>query len=378
MASNAQPHLEYSGGYISIDPDAPFLLREEEHHISSNDQQQLTENAAQVVQSSASIPLDPMPQRELNSSFCDLMEEFFCLPQLSHEQNASVLSGNGGQHISATHRHQFTDDAMQFSEALSSDLFGGVEQPGRAFYRQLTGGAPKIGETPAHGLHPMMPSEMGYGSLRRSREFAGRPSLPSHSEETWRQFLGSRNSHSQDQMHLDNGLEAGPVSALAVEQYQLQCVSNRQEHVHHKYSQAQQGSQQALLPMQLPMHDQIMPDEPYRTLGDRPEQNPSRETTRDLFYFLLQRAYEKGLKKTDSFSLRVGTMCSGTDAPIFALKELQDAAAAMGQLRLLDFDHVFSAEIEPFKQAFLYRNSRPSKAIFRDAVELGAPDAQRA
>ena len=44
-------------------------------------------------------------------------------------------------------------------------------------------------------------------------------------------------------------------------------------------------------------------------------------------------------------TIRVATVCSGTEAPIIAM-----------QLMGLDIDHVMSCEIEVFKQAYIYRN----------------------
>lgn len=68
--------------------------------------------------------------------------------------------------------------------------------------------------------------------------------------------------------------------------------------------------------------------------------------------------------------LRVATVCSGTDAPIFALSHIRDALQAMGHGFCMDFEHVFSCEIEPFKQGFIRRNLPQCSLIFRDIVEL--------
>ncbi|KAK6360599.1 hypothetical protein TWF730_006737 [Orbilia blumenaviensis] len=66
--------------------------------------------------------------------------------------------------------------------------------------------------------------------------------------------------------------------------------------------------------------------------------------------------------------LRVATMCSGTESPLLALglmaKHLNRIAGAH-----LSFEHLFSCEIEPFKQAYIERNFRP-KLLFRDVCEL--------
>jgi hypothetical protein len=71
--------------------------------------------------------------------------------------------------------------------------------------------------------------------------------------------------------------------------------------------------------------------------------------------------------------LRVATMCSGTESPLLALD-------LIGQVMLeqhgipLEFEHVFSCEIEPFKQAYIERNFQPP-LLFRDVCELGEPQA---
>lgn len=98
----------------------------------------------------------------------------------------------------------------------------------------------------------------------------------------------------------------------------------------------------------------------------------------EVFTLILRRAIDKcGLKSlisTGGSRLKVGTMCSGTDAPIFALRELQEAAMAEGYSQVIDFEHMFSAEIESFKQAFINRNTPPRGDIFRDVTELGHPN----
>lgn len=71
--------------------------------------------------------------------------------------------------------------------------------------------------------------------------------------------------------------------------------------------------------------------------------------------------------------LRVATMCSGTESPLLALRMITHA---MKERWGLDFeiDHIFSCEIEPFKQAYIERNFRP-RLLFRDVCELGGTQA---
>ena len=68
--------------------------------------------------------------------------------------------------------------------------------------------------------------------------------------------------------------------------------------------------------------------------------------------------------------IRVATMCSGTESPVLALKMIAKAAKnqGLGDLRI---EHVFSAEIEPYKQAYISRNFGDQDLIlFRDVEEL--------
>lgn len=74
--------------------------------------------------------------------------------------------------------------------------------------------------------------------------------------------------------------------------------------------------------------------------------------------------------------LRVGTMCSGTESPLLALQLISEAMEADGTMagRTLDIEHIFSCEIEPFKQAYIERNFKPP-VLFRDVTELGGEEA---
>ncbi|KIJ55585.1 hypothetical protein M422DRAFT_240196 [Sphaerobolus stellatus SS14] len=67
--------------------------------------------------------------------------------------------------------------------------------------------------------------------------------------------------------------------------------------------------------------------------------------------------------------LRVATMCSGTESPLLALGLIsRSIKEELG--RDLEYEHVFSCEIEPFKQAYIERNFKPP-ILFRDVCELG-------
>ncbi len=71
--------------------------------------------------------------------------------------------------------------------------------------------------------------------------------------------------------------------------------------------------------------------------------------------------------------LRVATMCSGTESPLLAFELIQQSILDQHQINL-DIQHVFSCEIEPFKQAYIERNFHPP-LLFRDVCELGHSEA---
>lgn len=75
------------------------------------------------------------------------------------------------------------------------------------------------------------------------------------------------------------------------------------------------------------------------------------------------------VERVQGRKLRVATMCSGTESPLLALdlicRSIKDKYSVD-----LEIEHVFSCEIEPFKQAYIERNFRPP-VLFRDVCELG-------
>ncbi|PWZ01188.1 hypothetical protein BCV70DRAFT_159503 [Testicularia cyperi] len=74
--------------------------------------------------------------------------------------------------------------------------------------------------------------------------------------------------------------------------------------------------------------------------------------------------------------LRVATMCSGTESPLLALELMCRAIREQHGIRI-QVQHVFSCEIEPFKQAYIERNFSPP-ILFRDVTELGGRRAHTA
>ncbi|CCM02539.1 uncharacterized protein FIBRA_04641 [Fibroporia radiculosa] len=74
--------------------------------------------------------------------------------------------------------------------------------------------------------------------------------------------------------------------------------------------------------------------------------------------------------------MRVATMCSGTESPLLALELIRRSILEQYEVNL-EFEHVFSCEIEPFKQAYIERNFQPP-LLFRDVCELGDTHATTA
>lgn len=101
-----------------------------------------------------------------------------------------------------------------------------------------------------------------------------------------------------------------------------------------------------------------------------------REIIQDLVNNALKNGLQKYVDQKKQFFLTVGTVCSGTDAPLHVLN-------LFGMLKNANGDQVFTTinkfacEIEPFKQAFLMRNSKPN-LLFRDVTEFSRPGAKRA
>jgi hypothetical protein len=92
------------------------------------------------------------------------------------------------------------------------------------------------------------------------------------------------------------------------------------------------------------------------------------------------------IEKLHNRPIRVATMCSGTESPVLALDMLQqairecvrdDADLNFEPASVFPLQHVFSCEIEPYKQAYIERNFHPP-LLFRDIRELGQDKAYTA
>ncbi|KAJ0116351.1 hypothetical protein J7T55_007330 [Diaporthe amygdali] len=95
---------------------------------------------------------------------------------------------------------------------------------------------------------------------------------------------------------------------------------------------------------------------------------------------LLKDARPNGLdlytKSSRQFYIRVGTLCSGTDAPIHIMNLFAALKNCEGN-QVFTTINCFGCEIEPFKQSFLMRNSKP-ELLFRDARDFAEGNAERA
>ena len=78
-------------------------------------------------------------------------------------------------------------------------------------------------------------------------------------------------------------------------------------------------------------------------------------------------------KQLQGRPLRVATMCSGTESPLLALEMIRRSVETQYGVNL-GIEHVFSCEIEPFKQAYIERNFHPP-ILFRDVCELNRSTA---
>ena len=66
--------------------------------------------------------------------------------------------------------------------------------------------------------------------------------------------------------------------------------------------------------------------------------------------------------------MSMATACSGTDAPVVAMRVVQEMLQRRGMA--FDFQHVMSCELEPYKQSFIARNN-PGVLLFPDICQLG-------
>ncbi|KAF1977758.1 hypothetical protein BU23DRAFT_526261 [Bimuria novae-zelandiae CBS 107.79] len=106
---------------------------------------------------------------------------------------------------------------------------------------------------------------------------------------------------------------------------------------------------------------------------------PPMHDNETIYTDLTSRAVKLGLAdalKILDRPINVATMCSGTESPLFGLMASAKALKTVDEPSL-EFKHLFSAEIEQFKQAFIERNFAP-ELLFRDIREFIPGDATTA
>ncbi|CAL3967483.1 unnamed protein product [Diplocarpon coronariae] len=92
-----------------------------------------------------------------------------------------------------------------------------------------------------------------------------------------------------------------------------------------------------------------------------------REMFDDLAANLKKSGFTDIANMMDARPLKVGTFCSGTEAPILAMRMLKDSLAEQGLK--FNFEQLISAEIHPAKAAFIERNFK-CPLIARDIMEF--------
>ena len=103
------------------------------------------------------------------------------------------------------------------------------------------------------------------------------------------------------------------------------------------------------------------------------EDLPPMSDIKDIFKDLTKKSRDIGFGKVlehlgDKKKLRVGTMCSGTDGPVFGLLKVQsDLQEQCGTT--FQMEHCYSAEIDPLKQNLIAVNT-DAEHIFRDVREM--------
>lgn len=107
------------------------------------------------------------------------------------------------------------------------------------------------------------------------------------------------------------------------------------------------------------------------------DDGPPMHDLREIFDNMAKRANRLGFRDVTNHlrnrALRVATMCSGSDAPIYGLNYFQAALKMLPAKYQFNFVHLFSVEIEPHIQSFITRNL--GVMCFQDVREVAAyPD----
>ncbi|KAH8781218.1 hypothetical protein F5883DRAFT_685573 [Diaporthe sp. PMI_573] len=124
------------------------------------------------------------------------------------------------------------------------------------------------------------------------------------------------------------------------------------------------------------------PEEPSSVALDsdtRPAEKPLC-SLREIIYAMICKASPLGLilflETCRQHYINVGTLCSGTDAPVHVMHLFSMFKNLAGK-PVFGIRNIFGCEIEEWKQSFLMRNSRPG-LLFKDARDFAQGDATRA
>ncbi|PVH80633.1 hypothetical protein DL98DRAFT_571725 [Cadophora sp. DSE1049] len=132
-----------------------------------------------------------------------------------------------------------------------------------------------------------------------------------------------------------------------------------------------QGEGDGDIPIPAAMLAKAQKKKPYNFEPGYSANLPPLTSTGEIFSHLGQTLIDNGIeqltKLMDGRALIVGTFCSGTEAPILAMRLLRDYFSTQGIT--FNFDQTISAEIQPVKSAFIERNYSP-KMSARDITEI--------
>ncbi|CAI6335508.1 unnamed protein product [Periconia digitata] len=107
-----------------------------------------------------------------------------------------------------------------------------------------------------------------------------------------------------------------------------------------------------------------------------PPVNNVEDCVLDMCSKALGKGLEEALERFAGRQINVATMMSGTESPVIFMQLLSNSLQTLGK-EPVHINHVFSAEIDAMKQAFIERNFRPS-ILFRDAREFIADNTHTA
>lgn len=225
--------------------------------------------------------------------------------------------------------------------------------------------------------------------LRVRRSTANRSYVLDNSESSDNELSRPRSKSNAQQY--DSDFEIGSVTSVESEEEDHDnensslpsCDSDSQDDKppgHGPRRKRQTDSKSANLIASVPKRAKNAADGDIKRLLDRQKGEPKGldlslpplSDVKDIFTDATRKALTLGLRKPienlRGRRLRVATMCSGTESPLLALQMISEALRDLGE-ETIEVEHIFSAEIVPYKQAYIERNFAPP-VIFRDITEF--------